>query len=155
MPRLLRVPLPSSSQPLRRKLIAFPVACCVSCDNRCHFQQSSFFFLESTLPSVLCIDDITDKGLRRSRCKPRHNLRQSTSGDQPDSWTPPQEALKAIISLHHSSSHANMFNHAHIDVSRAFFHAEAQRLALVRLPVLSRRQHSVSFTMVPGEVFDD
>ena len=43
------------------------------------------------------------------------------------------EALKAIISI--AANHKETFSIMHIDVSRAYFHAKAQRLVLVRLPV--------------------
>ena len=46
------------------------------------------------------------------------------------------EALKCRISI--AASHKETFSIRHIDVSRAYFHADAQRLALVRLPVEDR-----------------
>ena len=61
--------------------------------------------------------------------------RKFKSNDRPDlhAGTPPLEALKAIISI--AANHKETFSIMHIDVSRAHFHAEAQRLVLVRLPV--------------------
>ena len=57
------------------------------------------------------------------------------SDDRPDLYagTPPLEALKAIISI--AASHKETFSIMHIDVSRAYFHAKAQRLVPIRLPV--------------------
>ena len=43
------------------------------------------------------------------------------------------EALKATISI--AANHKETFSVMHIDVSRAHFHAKAQRFVLVRLPV--------------------
>ena len=43
------------------------------------------------------------------------------------------EALKAIISI--AANHKETFSIMHIDVSRACFHAQAQRLVLIRFPV--------------------
>ena len=43
------------------------------------------------------------------------------------------EALKAIISV--AANNKNTFSIMHIDVSRAYFHAKAQRPVLIRLPV--------------------
>ena len=42
------------------------------------------------------------------------------------------EALKAIISI--AANHKETFSIMHIDVSRAYFHAKAQRSVLIRLP---------------------
>ena len=55
-------------------------------------------------------------------------------GDRPDSFagSPPLEALKAIVSI--AASHSPEFSLMHVDVSRAYFHAKAQRLVLVKLP---------------------
>ena len=50
--------------------------------------------------------------------------------------TPPVEALKAIVSI--AASHKETFSIMHIDVSRAYFHAKAQRPGLIRLPVEDR-----------------
>ena len=46
------------------------------------------------------------------------------------------EALKAIISI--AANHNETFSIMHIDVSRAYFHARAQRLLLTRLAVEDR-----------------
>ena len=46
------------------------------------------------------------------------------------------EALKAIISI--TANHKETFSIMHIDVSRACFHAKAQRPVLIRLPVEDR-----------------
>ena len=56
------------------------------------------------------------------------------SGDRPDlnAGTPPLEALKAIMSI--AASHSPEFWLVHFDVSRAYFHAKAHRLVLVKLP---------------------
>ena len=45
----------------------------------------------------------------------------------------PQEALEAIISIR--ASHSPQFSLMHVDFSHAYFHAKAQRLVLVKLPV--------------------
>ena len=42
------------------------------------------------------------------------------------------EALKAIIPI--AANHRETFSIMHIDVSRAYFHAKAQRPVLIRLP---------------------
>ena len=62
--------------------------------------------------------------------------REFKSGDRADLYaeTPPLEALKAIISI--VASHSPEFSLFHVDVSRASFHAKAQRLVLVRLPAV-------------------
>ena len=61
--------------------------------------------------------------------------REFKSDDRPDLYagTPPLEALKATVSI--AAYHKETFSVMHIDVSRAYFHAKAQRLVLVRLPV--------------------
>ena len=46
------------------------------------------------------------------------------------------EALKAIISI--AANHKGNFSIMHIDVSRAYFNAKAQRPVLIRLPVEDR-----------------
>ena len=46
------------------------------------------------------------------------------------------EALKAIKSI--AASNKEMFSIMHMDVSRAYFHAEAQRPVLIRLPLEDR-----------------
>ena len=48
----------------------------------------------------------------------------------------PLEALEAIISG--AAKHKQTFSIMHTDVSREFFHANAQRLVLIRLPVEDR-----------------
>ena len=60
------------------------------------------------------------------------------SDDRPDLYagTPPLEALFAIISV--AANNKNTLSIMHIDVSRACFHAKAQRLVLIRLPVEDR-----------------
>ena len=62
----------------------------------------------------------------------------ANSDDRPDlnAGTPPLEALKAIISI--AANHKETFSVIHIDVSRAYFHVEAQRPVLVRSPVEDR-----------------
>ena len=81
-----------------------------------------------------CID--TDKAIEEEPMKIRSRIvaREFQSDDQPDLYagTPPLEALNAIISI--AANHKDTFSIMHIDVSRAYFHAEAQRLVLVRLP---------------------
>ena len=64
--------------------------------------------------------------------------REFKSDDRPDLYagTPPLEALKAIISI--AANQKETFPVMHIDVSRAYFHAQAQRLVLIRLPVEDR-----------------
>ena len=64
--------------------------------------------------------------------------REFKSDDRPDLYagTLPLEALKAIISI--AANHKETFSIMHIDVSRANFHAKAQRPVLVRLPVEDR-----------------
>ena len=52
---------------------------------------------------------------------------------------PPLEALKALISI--AAKHKETFSIMHIDVSRAYFHAKAQRCVLIRLPAEDRRGH--------------
>ena len=61
-------------------------------------------------------------------------VREFKSGDRPDLYaaTHPLEALKAIMSI--AASHSAEFSLMHVDVSHAYFHAKAQRLALVKLP---------------------
>ena len=64
--------------------------------------------------------------------------REFKSDDRPDLYagTPPLEALKAIISI--AANHRGTFSIMHIDVSRAYFHAKAQRPVLIRLPAEDR-----------------
>ena len=64
--------------------------------------------------------------------------RECKSDDRPDLYagTLPLEALKAVISI--EVNHKETFSVMHIDVSRADFHAEAQRPGLKRSPVEDR-----------------
>ena len=68
----------------------------------------------------------------------RMRAREFKSDDRPDLYagTPPLEALKAIISI--AANHKETFSIMHINVSRGYFHAKAQRLVLIRLPVEDR-----------------
>ena len=61
--------------------------------------------------------------------------REFKSDDWPDLYagTPPLEVLKAIISI--GAKHKDTFSTMHVHVSRAYFHAKAQRPVLVRQPV--------------------
>ena len=63
--------------------------------------------------------------------------REFKRGDRPDlhAGTPPLETLKATIPI--AASHSPEFSLMHVDVSRAYFHAKAQKLMLVRLPACS------------------
>ena len=56
-------------------------------------------------------------------------VREFKSGDR---RTPSLEALNAIISI--AAGHSPEFSLMHVDVSRAYFHAKAQRPVLVKLP---------------------
>ena len=60
--------------------------------------------------------------------------REFNSGDRPDLYagTAPLEALKAFICI--AANHCPEFSLMHLDVSRAYFHAKAQRPVLVKLP---------------------
>ena len=60
--------------------------------------------------------------------------REFKSCDRPDLYagTPPLEAQKAVISI--AASHSPECSLMHVDVSRAYVHAKAQRLVLVKLP---------------------
>ena len=68
--------------------------------------------------------------------------RECKSDCRPDLYagTPPSEALKAIISI--AANHKEMFSIMNIDVSRAYFHAKAQRPVLIRLQNGHRRWKS-------------
>ena len=59
--------------------------------------------------------------------------REFKSGDRPDLYagTPPR-ALKDTMSI--AASHGPEFSLMHVDASRAYFHAKAQRPVLVKLP---------------------
>ena len=80
------------------------------------------------------------KHLRREPIQIRSRIvaREFKSGDRPDLYagTPPLEALKATISI--AGCPQETFSIMHIDVSRAYFHVQAQRLVLIRLPVEDR-----------------
>ena len=79
----------------------------------------------------------TDKAFEVEPVQIRSRLvaREFKSGDRPDRYarTPRLEALKAIVFI--ATNHKQTFSIMHIDVSRAYFHATAQTLVLVRLPV--------------------
>ena len=65
-------------------------------------------------------------------------VREFKSDDRPVFYaeTPPLGALKATISI--AANRKETFSIMHIDVSRAYFHAKAQRLVLIQLPVEDR-----------------
>ena len=65
-------------------------------------------------------------------------MRELKSDDRPDLYAgiPPLEALKAIISI--AANNKEMFSLMHFDVSRAYFHAKAQRPVLIRRPLEDR-----------------
>ena len=70
--------------------------------------------------------------------RPRMCAREFKSDDRPDlcAGTPPLDASKAIFSI--AANLQDMFSIMHIDVSRAYFRAKAQRPVLIRLPVVGR-----------------
>ena len=78
----------------------------------------------------------TDKAIEGEPMQIRKRIvaREFTSGDRPDLYagTPPPEARKAIICI--AASHSPEFSLMHVDVSRAYFFAEAQRPVLAKLP---------------------
>ena len=82
----------------------------------------------------------TDKALEEEPMQIRSRMcaREFKSDDRPDlcAWTPPLEALKAIISI--AANHQETFSIMHIDVSRAYFHAKVQRPVLARFPAEDR-----------------
>ena len=82
----------------------------------------------------------TDKAFEEEPMQIRSRMcaREFKSDDRPDLYagTPPLEPVKAIISV--AADHEDMFSIMHIDVSRAYFHAKAQRSVLIRLPVEDR-----------------
>ena len=82
----------------------------------------------------------TDKAFEGEPMQIRSRMcaREFKSDDRPDLYagTPPLEALKAIISI--AANHKGTFSIMHIDVSRAYFHAKAQRPVLIRLPAEDR-----------------
>ena len=77
------------------------------------------------------------KHLRRDlmQMRSRSVAREFKTRDRPDLYagTIPLEALKAVVSI--AASHCPDFPLMHIDVSRAHFHAKAQRPVLVKLLV--------------------
>ena len=82
----------------------------------------------------------TDKAFEGEPMQIRSRMcaREFKSDDRPDLYagTPPLEALKAIMSI--AANHKGTFSIMHIDVSRAYFHAKAQRPVLIRLPAEDR-----------------
>ena len=81
----------------------------------------------------------TDKAFEESmQIRSRIVARDFKSDDRPDLYTRTHllEALKANISI--AANHKETFSIMHIDVTRAYFHAKAQRLELTRLPVEDR-----------------
>ena len=82
----------------------------------------------------------TDKAFEGEPMQIRSRMcaREFKSDDRPDLYagTPPLEALKAIISI--AANHKETLSIMHIDVSRAYFHAKAQRPVLIRLPAEDR-----------------
>ena len=86
----------------------------------------------------------TDKAFEGEPTQIRSRMcaREFKSDDRPDLYagTPPLEALKAIISI--AANHKETLSIMHIDASRAYFHAKAQRPLLIRLLVGDRNgQH--------------
>ena len=85
----------------------------------------------------------TDRAFEEEPMQIRSRMcaREFKSDDRPDLYagTAPLEALKAIISI--AANHEETFSIMHIDVSRAYFHAKAQRPVLIRLPVEDRNGH--------------
>ena len=67
---------------------------------------------------------------RESQCKSDHECvrKSSKNDDRPDLYagTPSLEALKVMISI--AANNKETLSIMHIDVSRAYFHAKAQRL---------------------------
>ena len=82
----------------------------------------------------------TDKAFEGEpmQIRSRKCAREFKSDDRPDLYagTPPLEALKAIISI--AANHKGTFSIMHIDVSRGYFHAKAQRPVLIRHPAEDR-----------------
>ena len=62
-------------------------------------------------------------------------VREFKSDDRPDLYagTPPLEASKSVVPI--AANRKETFSIMHIDVLRAYVHAKAQRLVLVRQPV--------------------
>ena len=71
----------------------------------------------------------TDKAFKGEPMQIRTRIvaRESKSGDRPDmyAWTPPLEAVKAVIPI--AASHSPEFSLMHVDVSSAYFLAKARR----------------------------
>ena len=82
----------------------------------------------------------TDKAFEGALCKSDHEcVRESSKamiGQTCMQGLLSLEALKAIISI--AANHKETFSIMHIDVSRAYFHAKAQRPVLIRIPVEDR-----------------
>ena len=82
----------------------------------------------------------TDKAFEGEPMQIRSRIcaREFKSDDRPDLYagTPPLEALKAILSI--AANHKEGFSIMHINVSRAYFDAKAQRPVLIRLPAEDR-----------------
>ena len=78
----------------------------------------------------------TDKALEAKPVQIRTRIvaRESKCGDSSDmyAWTPPLEAVKAVIPI--AASHSPEFSLMHVDVSSAYFHAKTRRPVLVKLP---------------------
>ena len=78
----------------------------------------------------------TDKAFEGAPMQIRSRMcaREFKSDDRPDLYagTPPLEAFES------KRTTKKRFSIMHIDVSRAYFHAKAQRLVLIRLPVEDR-----------------
>ena len=85
-----------------------------------------------------CVDTHKSFEVEPMQIRSRMCAREFKSDDRPDlcAGTPPLEALKAIISI--AANHRDMSSIMHIDVSRAYFNAKAQRPVLTRLPVEDR-----------------
>ena len=79
----------------------------------------------------------TDKAFQEEPMQIRSRIvaREFKSGDRPDLYAGihPLEALNSIISI--AASHGPEFSLMHVDGSRAYFHAKAQRLVPVKLQV--------------------
>ena len=88
----------------------------------------------TSLVDTKCVD--TDKAFEGEPMQIRSRIvaREFKSGDRPDLnvRTLPLEGLKAVIPI--AASQSPEFSLMHVYVSRAYFHAKAQRPVLVRLP---------------------
>ena len=84
----------------------------------------------------------TDKAFEGEPMQIRSRMcaREFKSDDRPDLYagTPPLEAFDSN-NIDCSKNHKGMFSIMHMDVSRAYFHAKAQRSLLIRLPVEDRK----------------